>query len=83
MWLEEMPLKLCQKCKTHKTRNKGICGWCIHQQRLEQECQMICAMPDVETLCNGCGHVTPLMHQCEYCQDDLDDVSAALLYLTT
>ena len=83
MGLEEMLLKLCQKCNTRKTRNKGMCGWCIHQQWLDLECQTACEMPDVEALCNGCGHVLPLLHPCEYCQDDLNDVSAVLLYLIT
>jgi hypothetical protein len=36
-------------------------------------------MPDVEAICNGCGNVLPLLHPCEYCQDDLDALE--LLYL--
>jgi RecJ-like exonuclease len=64
-------MKLCLKC-THKTRNKSICKTCIHQQRLEKELQETCAMPDVESLCIRCGNVNPLLHPCEYCQDDLD-----------
>jgi hypothetical protein len=76
-----MMSKLCSRCNTRKTRNKGICGLCIQMQCHDLECQATCAMLDVEAICNGCGNVLPLLHPCEYCQDDLDEVTVLLLSL--
>ena len=91
MWFEEMPLTLCQKCNTNKTRNKITCKVCIHQQCLEKELQKMCAIPDVGTACDGCGDVGRLHpnhdpstglyrgHLCRYCSQILDDVDDGFL----